>query len=159
MDGHRQRLLPIICNSTVTVLHKFLPKGSLPMLRLRRRTVLIILAVCVVLHSACLLFGYFILPKRRFRKLNVMQNGYNRYVFSDDCIQVHSFGNNYTSQQEIKFGLVTSIAETDRYLIVFCHSMRLALPVDKSTMEGASAEQLVKILTNHGQKRYTRCKY
>lgn len=113
-----------------------------------------VLAVVYLLEC----FGYFLLPKMQYKALAKMQEAENEYIFLEHAIQSITKSEEYIGEATIEYSLFTKIYETSKYFFLFQTNNQVFL-VDKSTIEGGTAEDIRNKLINFAKDKYIICKY
>ena len=101
---------------------------------------------------------YFILPKIRYKAMAKMKNIENEYVFCDDVVKIYSRSAEYNGEAMIEYPLFVKAYETSRYFFLF-QSNNQVFAVDKSFIEGGSAEDIRNKLAARIKGKYVVCKY
>ena len=115
----------------------------------------IFLAVLLILLEC---YFYFLLPKIRYKALAKMKETENSYVFCDDVLKVFTKSPEYTGEAEVEYSVFVRVYETSKYFFLF-QTNNQAFLVDKSTIEGGTAEDIKNRLTTLGKGKYILCKY
>ncbi len=116
-----------------------------------------LLCVAIVLFLfECYL--YFLLPKIRYKALTKMKGAENEYIFCDSVLKTFTKSDEYNGEAEIEYSLFVKAYETSRYLFLYQTNNQVFI-VDKSTVEGGTAEDIRNKLTTHVKDKYIICKY
>lgn len=118
----------------------------------------IILIVAVLLIIAIDLFMYFALPKIQYKSLAKMKGVENSYIFNDDALKVIMKSTEYNGEAEIEYLMFGKVYETSEYFFLF-QTNNQAFPVDKSTIEGGSADDIRNKLYSFVKDKFFVCKY
>ncbi len=103
-------------------------------------------------------YTYFLLPKIRYKAMGKTQGIENVYVFMDDGIKASARGAGIETSGEMAYTTFIRVLETSRYFFIF-QSKNQAFLVDKSTIEGGTAEQIRSRLSAVEGMKYTICNY
>ena len=82
----------------------------------------------------------------------------NNYLFNDNVLKVSSKSEEYSGEAEIEYSLFTKVYETSAYFFLF-QTNNQAFIIDKSTIEGGSADDIRNKLTSFVKDKYFICKY
>lgn len=104
-----------------------------------------------------LCFMYFLAPRIQYRRMAKVRMVENGYIFGDDALKVFSKSDEYNGEATVAYAFFASVYETSKYLFLF-QTSRQAFIVDKSTIEGGTAEEIRARLTACVGK-YILCKY
>lgn len=118
---------------------------------------LVVMLVVTVALTFLTVYTHFLLPKASYKRLGVMQGSVNSYTFRDEDIVVSTKGSEYNGDALISYSVIVSVSETSRYFFL-TQTNSTAFVVDKSTVEGGTAEQLRQKLQAVVPK-YVICKY
>ena len=103
-------------------------------------------------------FVYFAMPKIQYNSMSKMKDVENNYVFYDDEFTAASVSEHLNAKDTLKYSIMVKAYETEKYFFIYI-SKRQLFTVDKSTLEGGTAEDLRKKLSSVLGKKYIRCKY
>ena len=103
-------------------------------------------------------YAYFLLPKIRYKAMGKTQGLENIYVFGEDGIKANARGAGIETGGEMAYTTFMRVIETSRYFFIF-QSKNQAFLVDKSTIEGGTAEQIRSRLSAVEGIKYTLCNY
>lgn len=120
--------------------------------------VMLVLAFCFIFIALIDAFGYFILPKIQHKSLSKMQDTENEYIFYDNYIKEFSKSREYTAEADIEYSLFVKVYETSKYFFLF-QTQNQAYIIDKSTIEGGTAEDIKNKLLSFVGDKYIVCKY
>ena len=120
-------------------------------------TMFVLLGVLVVVYLLES-FLYFILPKMRYKALAKMQEAENEYIFLEQVIRCFTKSEEFNSEAEIEYSLFVKVYETSKYFFLFQTNNQVFL-VDKSTIEGGTAEDIRNKLLYFVKDKYVVCKY
>ncbi|MBR6764923.1 MAG: YcxB family protein [Clostridia bacterium] len=118
---------------------------------------LILLGVCL-LFQLLVLFLYFIAPKIQYKALAKMRDAENEYFFGDDTLKASTKGEEYNGASEIQYSFFVKAYETSKYLFIYQTNNQVFV-VDKSTIEGGTAEDIKNKLSAYMKDKYVVCKY
>ena len=104
------------------------------------------------------LYLYFVAPKLRYRALEKMKDIENNYLFKDNALKVSSKSEEYSGEAEIEYSLFIKVYETSAYFFLFQPNNQ-AFIIDKSTIEGGSADDIRNKLTSFVKNKYFICRY
>lgn len=105
-----------------------------------------------------LYFLYYFAPVIQYRQMTKIKNVENLYTFGEDILTVISESNEFHGESEIAYAFFVKAYETSKYFFLF-QSNRQTFAVDKSTVEGGTAEDIRARLTAALGEKYIRCKY
>ncbi len=111
---------------------------------------LFLLLVCCLVH--------FQLPKAQYKALANMRDALNCYVFEDESLKVSTNTEQYRGDSEVRYSLLTKVYETDTHFFLF-HTANQVFVVDKSTIEGGTADDIRHKLLDTMSGKYIRCRY
>lgn len=114
--------------------------------------------VAVVIVLVIDMFMYFAMPKIQYNSMSKMKNVENNYVFYDDEFTATSVSEHLSAKDVLKYSIIVKVYETEKYFFIYI-SKRQLFTVDKSTLEGGTAEDLREKLSSVLGKKYIRCKY
>ena len=121
-------------------------------------TILFVLLGVEITVLLFLWFGYFIVPKMRFKSMAKMKNTENQYIFCDNVLKVFTKSQDYNGEAEIEYSFFVRVYETTKYLFIF-QTCNQVLVVDKSTIEEGTAEDIRNKLSSYVKDKYIICKY
>lgn len=101
---------------------------------------------------------FFILPRLQYRSLSKMKDLGNRYVFRDEDFVAETDSEEYSGDSVIKYSFLEKVMETEKYFFLY-QNKRQIFAVDKSTLEGGTAEEMRGRLKAVLGKKYVICKY
>lgn len=119
------------------------------------------LTMAAVLAAAALIlnaFMWFIYPKITYNALAKMKGTENTYVFTDEKLYVTSAGSDYSASAEVEYTLLVKVYETSEYLFLY-QTKNQVFPIDKSTVENGTLEQIRGKLLPYLERKYVICKY
>lgn len=114
--------------------------------------------VAVVIVLVIDMFVYFAMPKIQYNSMSKMKDVENNYVFYDDEFTAVSVSEHLNAKDALKYSIMIKAYETEKYFFIYI-SKRQLFTVDKSTLEGGTAEDLRDKLFSVLGKKYIRCKY
>lgn len=117
----------------------------------------ILLGVCL-LFQLLVLFLYFIAPKIQYKALAKMRDVENEYFFGDDTLKASTKGEEYNGASEIQYSFFVKAYETSKYLFIYQTNNQVFV-IDKSTIEGGTAEDIKNKLSAYMKDKYVVCKY
>ena len=120
--------------------------------------ILIILIITDILAIALAAFMYFGLPRIRYNYLAKMKSAENDYIFYDDVLKVFTKSEIYNGEAEIAYSLFVKVYETSAYFFLYQTANQVFI-IDKSTIEGGSAEDIRNRLSLFVKDKYIICKY
>lgn len=101
---------------------------------------------------------YFLLPKIRYKNLAKIKGAENEFVFCDDTLKVFTRCDEYRGEAEMEYSLFPRVYETSKYFFLFQTNNQVYI-VDKSTIEGGTAEEIRSKLTANTKCKYIICSY
>ena len=113
------------------------------------------LAILLFLFESYL---YFLVPKIKYKALAKMKNTENEYVFCDNVLKTFTNNQEYNGESVIEYSVFVRAYETTVYLFLYQTNNQVFI-VDKSTIEGGTAEDIRNKLTAYLEKKYIVCKY
>lgn len=122
------------------------------------RSILILLIALDLLIVAIDAFMYWGLPRIQYKAFVKLKDAENDYIFTNDVLKVTTKGEIYSGEAEIGYSLFTRVYETSKYFFLF-QANNQAFLIDKSTIEGGSAEDIREKLSSYVGSKYTLCKY
>ena len=114
-------------------------------------------AVNYILYAFCAaLFVYFIvlcvnIPKRAYKRMGRNAGTVGRYTFTDDGMTVAASTDGYEGETTVSYDHILRVIDTPEYFFLFISGSN-AWPVDKSTFEGGTPEQLTEKLRANVKK-------
>lgn len=121
-------------------------------------TLLISLLYIVVVLFLLQCHLYFLVPKIQFKALAKMKDTEVKYVFGDNSLKVFTANLEYTSESKMEYSLFVRVYETTKYIFVYKTNNQVHI-IDKSTIEGGTAEDIRNKLTPYVKDKYVICKY
>lgn len=107
----------------------------------------------------CLVFFlYAFMPKIRYNALANMKEAENEYIFCDNALKAYTKSQAYNGEAEVQYSLFVKVFETSRYFFLFQTKNQVFI-VDKSTIEGGTAENIRNKLAPYIKGKYIICKY
>ncbi len=119
---------------------------------------LLCLVVFVFISFVSLLWTYYCLPKIQYNSMVKMKNFRDEYFFSDETLTDIVTDEEYNEKTEIRYSMLFMVYETSKYFFIFRNKTQAYL-VDKSTIEGGSAEDIRNKLSGILKDKYIICKY
>lgn len=116
------------------------------------------LLVSDMLIMGMFLYSYLILPKLQYKRMGKMKDAENDFVFYENTLKMATKNEVYSGESEIEYHLFVKVYETSRYFFLF-QPNNTAIIVDKSTIEGGTAEDIRAKLTSVLNEKYVVCKY
>lgn len=113
--------------------------------------------LCIILYLY-ILFWYLFGPKIRYKALAKLKNAENEYVFCDDVFRVFTKTEVYDGKAEVEYSLFVKVYETSKYIFMY-QTNNQVFPIDKSTIEGGTVEDIRAKLMPYLGKKYIICKY
>ena len=101
---------------------------------------------------------YFTLPRIRYNALANFKEAENAYVFCDDFLKVSTAGREYSGEAKIEYSFLVKAYETSKYFFLYQTKDQIYI-VDKSTIEGGTAEDIRSKLSAVLKDKYFICKY
>lgn len=98
-------------------------------------TVLIYGLITVVMIIFMIVYGWFILPKIRYKALGKMKEFENEYIFREESFTVSGDNGEYSENTETRYSAISKVIETEKYIFIF-QTPSTALVLDKSTVVG-----------------------
>lgn len=117
-----------------------------------------IMDITILIITALILFLHFGFPRIQYNSLVKMNIVENEYIFYDNIIKSFTKGKGYSGESELEYSLFTKVYETSKYFLLF-QSNNQAFIVDKSTIEGGSADDIRNKLSSFVKEKYYICKY
>lgn len=118
--------------------------------------VMLLCAGIIIILLECYL--YFLLPKIRYKAMANMKEVENVYIFSDNVLKISAESKEYNGESIIEYSLFVKAFETSKYFFLF-QTNNQAFVVDKSTIEGGTAEDIRNKLSAFIKDKYFICKY
>ena len=103
-------------------------------------------------------YFYFALPKIRYNLLANFKETENEYVFCDNVLKIYTKNKEYNGSAEIEYSALVKGFETSRYFFLY-QTKNQVFMVDKSTVEGGSAEEIRNKLFEFMQNKLVICEY
>ena len=101
---------------------------------------------------------YFTLPRVRYNALANFKGAENEYVFGDDSLKISTSTKEYNGEAKIEYSMFIKAYETSKYFFLYQTVDQIYI-VDKSTLEGGTAEEISEKLKSVLNKKYFVCKY
>ncbi len=120
-------------------------------------SVYIILGLCLLMVALEFVM-YFLMPRLQYNSMSKMKDISNDYIFRDDYFFASAGSEEYKGALTVKYSLLEKVMETGEYFILF-QNKRQAYLVEKSTLEGGTAEDIREKLQPVLRKKYIICKY
>ncbi len=92
------------------------------------------LAVAVMI-ILMLVYGWFILPRIRYKALGNMKEFVNEYTFGEELFTVSGDNGEYSENTETRYSAISKVIETEKYIFIF-QTPSCALVLEKSTVVG-----------------------
>lgn len=92
------------------------------------------LAVAVMIIFL-LVYGWFILPRIRYKALGKMKEFVNEYTFGEESFAVSGNNGEYSENTETRYSAISKVIETEKYIFIF-QTPSSALVLEKSTVVG-----------------------
>lgn len=121
-------------------------------------TTLLVLLACGISILLLTYLWYFIIPKIQYKSLAKMRSIENEYVFCDNTLKVFTKSRGYNGESVIEYSYFVKAYETTKYFFLF-QTNNQAFLVDKSTIEGGTAEEIRNKLSGLLKNKYIVCKY
>ena len=121
----------------------------------------LLLVIALVLNAIFILCNfliYYIFPKYQYKLLGKMQGVVNEYIFGDSKLKVYSKGEQYNAETEVEYSLFVNVYETSKYFFLY-QTQNQVYVIDKSTIEGGSAEYIKSKFAPFLRDKYIVCKY
>ncbi len=103
-------------------------------------------------------YTYFVIPEITFRRMASFRDIENEFVFRENLFVIYSKNGDYTGEGEMNYSAVPKVIENSKYFFVYQNKSQ-AYIVDKSTLEGGSAEELRFALQSKIGGKYIICRY
>ena len=104
------------------------------------------------------LLMYFLMPQLQYNSMSKMKDMSNDYIFRDNDFVATAESEEYKGDSVIKYTLLEKVMETGEYFLLFENKRQVFL-VDKTTVEGGTAEEIRQKLQSVLGKKYIICKY
>lgn len=117
-------------------------------------TLLFVLIMCAFLYA----YLYFGLPKLRYKAMGKFAGIHNRFVFRGNDMSVASSIDDYQGSTSLKYTMLFKAMETSTHFFLFQNKLN-AYIVNKSTIDGGTAEDIRNALIAVLEKQYIICKY
>ena len=101
---------------------------------------------------------YFLLPRLQYNSMSKMKDISNDYIFRDEDFIASTDSEQYKGNSVIRYSLLEKAVETGEYFLLFQNKRQVFL-VDKSTVQGGTAEEIREKLRSVLGKKYITCKY
>ena len=82
-----------------------------------------------------LVYGWFILPRIRYKALGNMKEFVNEYTFGEESFTVSGDNGEYSENTETRYSAISKVIETEKYIFIF-QTPSCALVLEKSTVVG-----------------------
>ena len=119
------------------------------------------LTLMISLGVFMLLWGfylYYFMPRIRYKGMGKLKGAVNTYIFTDDEVQIDTQGLEYTGETRTNYNLFARCFETSKYFFLYQTRNQVVI-IDKSTLEGGTAEELRAKLAGCLGKKYVICRY
>ena len=93
-------------------------------------------------------------PNRSYKQLGKRRDSVTEFVFYDDVFENACNGEGYEGSVRIGYDQIEKVIETPEFFFIF-GTKHSASPVDKSTIEGGTAEQLAERLRDAVGEKYS----
>jgi len=113
-----------------------------------------VLIVGTLLHS----YMYFWLPKIRYKSSGKFADIQNTFIFRENEMSISSSIDNYTGSSSLKYTMLFKVMETNDYFFLFQNKLHEYV-VDKSTIEGGTADGIRRVLMDVLKTQYIICNY
>lgn len=117
-----------------------------------------VLSGLLIFFSAFLWLMYFVFPVMMFKDSQRLAEMPRNFVFREDTMSVEMSGEMYQGDSTVRYALMFKAMETGAYFFIYLTKSQLYI-VDKSTLEGGSAEEIRNALSAVLGKKYTVCDY
>ena len=114
---------------------------------------IMLFAICVIM-SISMIALVIASGKRSYKMLGKQKDAVNELVFRDESFEASAKTEDYEGRTEADYGRIVKAIETKEYFFIF-NTKRTAIPVDKSTISGGTAEELAEKLKNSISGKYT----
>ncbi|MBQ3005583.1 MAG: YcxB family protein [Clostridia bacterium] len=101
---------------------------------------------------------YYFFPKIQYNSMLKMKNFRDEYFFSDEAFIDTVSNEEYNERTEIRYSMLFKVYETSQYFFIFRNKIE-AYVVDKSTIEGGTAEDIRNKLSEVLKDKYYICNY
>ncbi len=120
--------------------------------------ILFVLLGIVIMMYLLQCYWYFVLPKIRYNAMAKMKEAENEYIFCDNIFKAFTKSDEYIGEAEIEYSLFVRVYETSKYFFLYQTNNQVFI-VDKSTIEGGTAEDIRNKLLSYVGGRYLVCNY
>lgn len=103
-------------------------------------------------------FMYFIMPKIQYNAMAKMKDIENVFVFGDKEVKIVTSGSDYNCETKIDYSWFHMVYETSKHFFLYQTKNQVFI-VDKSTVEGGTAEDIRNKFSGFDKKKYIICKY
>ena len=118
----------------------------------------VIMLCIIVMVELYMCYCYFAVPIRRYHKLGCLQDAVNTYCFYDDMMEIVSDDVQFKGRSELQYAAIVRCMETSAYLFIVIPQKQVFV-VDKSTINGGTAEDIRRKLLSYLGKKYMICNY
>ena len=101
---------------------------------------------------------YFLMPRIQYNSMSKMKDIGNSYTFHDEYFTAATDSEDYKGDSIITYTVLEKVMETGKHFFIFQNKREVFL-VDKSTLEGGTAEEIRGRLQPVLGKKYIICKY
>ena len=134
---------------TASVLYQFLVKQVLLMW---------VLSGLLVFFSVMLSLLYFLAPVRMYKNAGTMADMRKNFIFREKELYVESSGEMYQGESTVQYSLLFKAMETGAYFFIYLTKSQIYI-VDKSTLEGGTAEDIRSAMSAVLGEKYMVCDY
>ena len=119
---------------------------------------MVVLFILIAAYILINCYKYFLVPMIRYNALAKLQDAENYFLFTDDLFTAATQCSEYSDEAKMEYSMFVKAFETSRYFFLF-QTYNQAFVVDKSTIEGGSAEDIRAKLSLILGNKYIICKY
>ena len=117
-----------------------------------------VLSGLLIFFSVMLSLLYFLAPVHMYKNSGTLADMRKYFVFRDHEVFVQSSGEMYQGESTVQYSLLFKAMETGAYFFLYLTKTQLYI-VDKSTLEGGSAEDIRKAMSAVLGGKYIVCDY
>ena len=117
-----------------------------------------VLSRLLIFFSVMLSLLYFLAPVRMYKNAGTLADMRKYFVFRENEVFVQSSGEMYQGESTVQYSLLFKAMETGAYFFLYLTKSQLYI-VDKSTLEGGSAEDIRKAMSAVLGEKYMVCDY
>ena len=101
---------------------------------------------------------YMFLHKIQYNAMAKLKDAENEYLFCDNILKIYTRSADYNAEAEVEYSFFVKVYETSKHLFLYQTKNQVFI-VDKSTIEGGTAEDIRNKLFGFLKNKYIVCKY